>query len=103
LDTSVQWAAFQRLVRLLRERDNDVLVIIGPFNEHMIAPEQRPTFHGVRDGMAAWLASERVPTIVPPTLASPLYADASHPLTEGYAALARQISHDRTLHDWLAR
>jgi hypothetical protein len=103
LDTSVQWDAFQRLVQLLRRRGNDVLVVIGPFNEHMIAPEQRPTFHGLRDGIVAWLASERVPTIVPPTLASPLYADASHPLTEGYAELARQISQDPTFRNWLAR
>jgi hypothetical protein len=103
LDKSVQWAAFQRLVHLLRERGNDVLVIVGPFNEHMIAPEQRPTFRGLRDGIAAWLASERVPTVVPPTLASPLYADASHPLTEGYAELARQISQDPTFRNWLAR
>jgi len=103
LDKSVQWAAFQRLVHVLGQRGNDVLVIVGPFNEHMIAPEQRPTFQGLRDGIAAWLASERVPTIVPPTLASPLYADASHPLTEGYAELARQISHDQTFRHWLAR
>ena len=103
LDRSVQWAAFQRLVRLLRQRGNDVLVIVGPFNEHMIAPEQRPTFHGVRDGIAAWLASEGVPGIVPPTLASALYADASHPLTEGYGELARHISQDQTFRNWLAR
>ena len=103
LDRSMQWAAFQRLVQLLRQRGNDVLVIVGPFNEHLIAPEQRPTFHGMRDGIAAWLASERVPSIVPPTLASPLYADASHPLTEGYAELARQISQDQTFRNWLAR
>ena len=102
LDQSMQWAAFQRVVRLLRERGNDVLVIVGPFNEHMIAPDQRPTFHGLRDGIAAWLASERVPAIVPPTLASDLYADASHPLTEGYAELARQISRDQTFRNWLA-
>ncbi len=103
LDQSVQWAAFQRLVHLLRERGNDVLVIVGPFNEHMIVPEQRPTFHGLRDGIAAWLASERIPFIVPPTLASDLYADASHPLTAGYAALARQISQDQTFRNWLAK
>ena len=103
LNKSVQWAAFQRLVQLLRQRGNDVLVIVGPFNEHMIAPEQRRTFHGLRDGIVAWLASERVPSIVPPTLASPLYADASHPLTEGYAELARQISQDQTFKNWLGR
>lgn len=102
LDKSMQWAAFQRLVQLLRQRGNEVLVIVGPFNEHMIAPEQRPTFQGLRDGIAAWLASERVPCIVPATLASPLYADASHPLTEGYAELARLISQDQTFRNWLA-
>jgi hypothetical protein len=103
LDRSMQWAAFQRLVRLLRQRGNDVLVIVGPFNEHMIAAPQRPTFQGLRDGIAAWLASERVPAIVPPALDSSLYADASHPLTEGYAELARQIAHDQTFRDWLAK
>ncbi len=103
LDQSMQWAAFQRLVHVLRRRGNDVLVIVGPFNEHMIAADQRPAFHALRDGIAAWLAAERVPTIVPPTLDSALYADASHPLTDGYAELARQISRDQTFQEWMGR
>ena len=37
LESSLQWAAFQRTVALLRDRGNDVLVIVAPFNEHMIA------------------------------------------------------------------
>src|ERR1041385_2330705 len=32
LDQSLQWAAFQRLLKLLQTRGNDVLVVVGPFN-----------------------------------------------------------------------
>jgi len=68
LDQSLQWAAFQRLVKLLESRGNDVLVLVGPFNEHMMAEENRPRFRRLRDGIADWLAKNRVPHIVPATL-----------------------------------
>jgi hypothetical protein len=38
---------------------------------------------------------------VPETLPSALYADASHPLTEGYALLAKRISADPQFRNWL--
>ena len=88
---SLQWQAFQRSIGLLRSRGNDVLVILGPFNESMVAEDQRPALHRMRDGIAAWLTSHQIPHIVPDALPSDLYADASHPLTEGYALLARRI------------
>ena len=51
LDQSLQWAAFQRLVKLLQSRGNDVLVVVGPFNEHIMAEENRPAFRPrLRDG-----------------------------------------------------
>src|SRR5205823_4537155 len=31
LDNSLQWRAFQRTIRLLRQRGNNVMVILGPF------------------------------------------------------------------------
>ena len=88
LDASLQWAAFQRVVRLLRERGNDVFVVVGPFNEHMLAPENRARYLAIRDGVAAWLARETIPHLAPEPLPSPLYADASHPLTAGYELMA---------------
>src|ERR1043166_804437 len=33
LERSLQWAGFQRLVRVLQSRDNEVFVVVGPFNE----------------------------------------------------------------------
>ncbi len=101
LGRSLQWAAFRRLLTRLRDRGNDVLVIVGPFNEHMIAAEQRPTYQKMREGVSAWLAQTGIPHIVPETLPSELYADASHPLTEGYKLLARRIGQNETFQKWL--
>jgi len=91
LDHSLQWAAFQRLLLLLRERGDDVLVFVGPFNEHMLTAENAAAYRRVRDGVAAWLTEQRFPHIEPEPLPSALYADASHPLTEGYRLLAERL------------
>ena len=103
LDKSLQWQAFQRVVARLRQRGCDVLVIIGPFNEPMVAPEQRPLYHQLRDGIAGWLRDNQVACVAAETLPSELYADASHPLSEGYALLARQITSDSVFQQWLAK
>lgn len=103
LESSLQWAAFQRLTRLLRERGNDVLVVVGPFNEHMMAPENRTVCRQLRDGVAAWLRANQIPSVVPEPLPSLLYADASHPLTEGYQVFARQLHRDAMFQAWRGR
>lgn len=102
LEESLQWAAFQRLVTLLQSRGNDVLVVVGPFNEHIMAGENLPSFVRLRDGIAKWLAQQQVKHIVPATLPSALYADASHPLTEGYQMLADRLLNDPVMREWLA-
>jgi hypothetical protein len=103
LESSLQWKAFQRLIALLRERGNDVIVVLGPFNEHMIAADQRPEYQLLRDRISAALHDARVPALVPHPLATDLYADASHPLTRGYAALAGMIFDDAAFQKWLLR
>jgi hypothetical protein len=101
LDQSLQWAAFQRLVKILQSRGNDVLVVVGPFNEHIIAEENRPAFRRLRDGAADWLERNQIAHVMPEPLPSALYADASHPLTDGYRMLADQLSRDATFQTWL--
>jgi hypothetical protein len=97
---SIQWRAFQRLVRLLRDRGNDVLVVIGPFNTHIMAPENRPAFAAELKAVRAWFDAESIPAVAPPVLESSLYGDSSHPLTEGYRQLAREIRNDRGFQAW---
>jgi lysophospholipase L1-like esterase len=101
LNASLQWHAFQRMIGRLRERGNDVLVVLGPFNEHLMAEENRPEYRKIRDGIAAWLEQNRIPAVVPDTLPSELYADASHPLTQGYELLAKRIYADGGFRKWL--
>jgi len=101
LESSLQWHAFQRLIAKLRERGNNVLVVLGPFNEHMIADDNRPGYLKLREGIADWLKRNRIPNVVPEILPSPLYADASHPLTEGYELLAKRLYENSSFQDWL--
>jgi hypothetical protein len=88
-------------MELLRSRGNDVLVILGPFNEPMVAEDQRAAFVRQRDGIVAWLAAQRVVHVVPEPLPSHLYADASHPLTDGYAMLAQRLCDAPAFQRWL--
>lgn len=91
LDTSLQWQAFERLVNLLEERGNRVFVLVGPLNEHMLAPVSRTTYRRILHAVETWLKDRKLPYYIPPVLPSELYADLSHPLGQGYARLARDL------------
>ncbi len=101
LESSLQWAALKRAVKLLRDRGNDVLVVVAPFNEHMIAEAGLGKYRAIRAGIVAWLEGNGVPHVVPDVLPSGLYADASHPLTAGYALLAKEIGRAEAFRKWL--
>jgi len=101
LQDSLQWAAFQRLCKLLQKRDNDLIVILGPFNKHIMAEENRTHFESIESGAKEWFQSSNIPFIAPATLDSALYGDASHPLTEGYRALAVELWNDPDFANWL--
>ena len=103
LEGSLQWASFQRLVAILRARGNDLMVVLGPFNEPMIASENQAKYRALRDGAAAWFKKSGVTCIAPDALPSELYADASHPLTAGYELLAKRLAQDSSWQSWLAR
>lgn len=87
-EESFQWKMFRRAVEILRGRGCTVRVLVGPFNEHMIAPEGRAGYDRLKAAVEAWLTAEGIPYDAPPPLPSELYGDASHPLTEGYERLA---------------
>lgn len=101
LDRSLQWGAFQRVITQLRARGNDVLVIVGPLNQHMIIPEQLPQYLAMRQGVESWLGQKQIVHIAPDVLPSEMYADTSHPLTQGYAELARRIAAEGVFKQWM--
>ena len=101
LETSLQWGAFRRVIQTLRQRGDDVFVIVGPFNEHMVADESRAPYRKLREGVTAWLEQNKIRHWVPEILPSLLYADASHPLTDGYALLARGMLKSDDFQNWI--
>jgi hypothetical protein len=48
-----------------------------------------------------WLAENHITHLIPDTLPSTLYADASHPLTAGYETLAGRLLRDTAFQKWL--
>lgn len=90
-EASFQWSMFRRAVEILRGRGCQVRVLVGPFNEHLIAPESRPDYDRLRAAVEEWLTAEKIPFVAPEPLPSELYGDASHPLAEGYERLAAML------------
>jgi hypothetical protein len=90
-ETSLQWRFFRRAVEVLQDRDNRVFVLVSPFNEHMMSADSRHGYAKVKSAVEAWLREKGIPHAAPVLLPSGEYADASHPLAEGYARLARQL------------
>ena len=85
---SRQYAAFRRVLALLRKRGNQVTVVLGTVNPHMQTPGSLERYHKLRAGVKADLEKAGVAVIDLPELASKEYADASHPLAAGYRKLA---------------
>jgi hypothetical protein len=91
LKTSFQWSSFKRTIAILRHRGNRVFVLVGPFNEHMLREESLETYSEMKKEVEAWLQKEGIPHSIPSVLPSDYYADASHPLSDGYRILAKEL------------
>jgi hypothetical protein len=91
LNEDVQWQAFLRIVSLLESRGNDVLVLLGPMNEHMMAPPTLEVYLRLKGEMSESLRARQVRFFVPSVLPSDHYGDICHPLGAGYEELAREL------------
>jgi hypothetical protein len=91
LATSLQWSFFRRTVELLKARGNTVFVLVGPFNEHMLTEESDTIYQKMKSEIEVWLQQNNIAYYMPPALPSEFYRDASHPLSEGYDMLAKQL------------
>jgi len=103
LAVSFQWERFRRTVEILRRRDNRVFVLVGPFNQHMLVPESRRAYQARWQQAVHWLQTHGIPPAAPPPLASHQYADASHPLAEGYRSLAQGLLRDQAFRAFVNR
>jgi len=91
LETSLQWLFFRRSVDLLRQRNNRVFVLVGPFNEHMFDEDSLVTYRKMKVELETWFRRNDIPYYMPKVLPAHLYVDSSHPLGEGYATIAQEL------------
>ena len=91
LDGSLQWKSFLRAVEILQKRGNTVKVLVGPFNEHLLKDPSRVRYVALKQRIEASLKERKIPYLAPEPLPSEQYGDASHPLSAGYALLAKQL------------
>ncbi len=101
LESSLQWSLFRQIVELLRERDNNVFVLVGPFNEHMLKTKSYDKYQEMKSGTENWLQQNNVTYYIPPPLPSEFYRDASHPIAEGYVLLAKQLSENSSFKSFI--
>ena len=56
----MQWRFFKSAVARLRARGNRVVVLVGPFNTHLLTPAGRAGHGSLRANVLRWLAAEGV-------------------------------------------
>jgi hypothetical protein len=68
----------------------------------MLEDANRAVYAERQRAVEAWLCERGIPCLAPEPLPSHLYADASHPLSEGYALLAGRLLEDKSFAGWLS-
>jgi len=100
---SFQWNSFKKLIEILKATDNEVFVILGPFNPYVLTEESLSRYNDVKSKMEEWLEGEGVSYRSLSDLPSEYYADASHPLKEGYAKIAEELFEIESFRKWIRK
>ncbi len=98
--TSQQWRALRETIGELQRQEARVFVLVGPFNAHLLTESSRASWLELRSEVTRWLSEHMIPHASPAVLPSALYADASHPLAEGYQQLAAALQADPAFTTW---
>lgn len=101
LSESNQWRAFTRTIELLRGRGASVFVLFVPINPYLQTDESRARGEAQARDAKTWLGASGLPYYCADGLESVQYADASHPLADGYAAIARRLKECSAFKEWM--
>ncbi len=99
LEKHGQWQAFERVLELLQARQNRVLVLLGPMNEHMMSAPMRDGYLALKRRIQDKVESRNILCFAASPLQSDHYTDICHPLGAGYEELARELL--RSQSPWL--
>ena len=99
-EESLQWKAFQKILELLKKRNNEVCVMIGPINPYILTPESLKRYRMLQKKICAWLKLQKIEYVLVNDMPSKMYADASHPLASGYDLIVKQLLQKKILKDY---
>jgi hypothetical protein len=102
LESSYQWCEFQTVIDRLRRLENEVFVLIGPLNPYLQTEESQIRYRELLRTAEEWFTQKKVRFYSPTDLPSELYADASHPLKDGYTKIADELFKERSFNQWLS-
>jgi len=101
VNESFQWDSFKKAVKLLQARKNKVFVIIGPFNPYILTDKSLKRYNAMKKDMETQLRDEGISYASISDLPSQYYADASHPLKDGYAVIAKELLDSELFKKWV--
>lgn len=101
LKKSFQWSSFKKAIKILKSRNNKVFVLLGPFNPYILTEESLNRYNIMKDKMGRWLKENEIMYYSVPDLPGEFYADASHPLKEGYAKIAKELLENKSFQKWM--
>ena len=102
-EESFQWRAFRTAIEILRTRNNTVFIVLGPFNPYILSKKSLGRYNRMKGKIEAWLNERGIEYNSVPDLSSENYADASHPLKEGYARIAEGLFETDSFRRWVEK
>jgi len=69
----------------------------------MLKGKSIDTYREMKSEIKAWFRQNNVPCYMPEALSGELYSDASHPLSEGYAMLAKELFENKSFRSSILR
>ena len=104
IDDSIQFECFMHALETLRtDRNANVFILLGPFNEYHLLPDSHDGFDRVLDQAKARFAEMGIPfyDTREAGIPSDTFADSCHLLREGHVTLARGLTGSVAFREWI--
>ena len=101
VEESFQWSSFKKVIEILNSRNNEVFVLLGPFNPYILTETSLMRYAVMKDEVRKWLKENKMSYYSVPNLPGEYYADASHPLEEGYIIIAKGLLKNKSFQAWM--
>ena len=100
---SVQWKCYTDAIKKLKEKNSQVFVLIGPYNNYMLTEESQLRLFSTINILKKNLDELGVPYFdsFEIKLPSETFADTCHLLVEGHKILAKELVGDEKFRSWL--